>query len=695
MKATLRKFIAGVAIGAYSVVALAQDPHAEGVAAGNAANAAIRGMVNQPTAASVLPPGYYNPNPLETSLYGQFSLSGATAARIAYCNSPAAANDIICQATRTAIGSASTPRPPVSPTDASVLLANSAANNPGAQGVTLSGVYSACTTQTQLLSPAVYDTQSCNNYYLRSIDNQCRKTLTVQVTWDYVCPAGTISGPTPVAGSTAQPPDESCQVQHTETQYQCTPPNTGPTVDALGNQVCTTPLNTTIPTTAVTVTTVVTELATPVSTVTDHWDNGCASLEALVPPGYLLPDGDNTTVGMGGTTSSIAKCFRTNSVCSDATPQTRLINFLEVTRACWQWANTFDCVLADTRSDCGQPRFGQCQPSGPPRCVEMDAVTVPSFCNHERQDFSCKITDAVYQTVQNCGTQQFCEDGSCWDTAYPPDADFARTVAYLEAQREAGKYLDPSGLQVFKGFHNTCTKKLFGLVNCCNKGGTNALSMFTNLSLALNAISTVGKASFSSYTYDALFTSDAPGFAITGFEALFGTGLDSGLAGLLAGDLAVGDFIIALVPSYWTIAMLAIQYSGIMSCSDDEKVTAMKRDARLCVEFGDYCSSCITVFGKCVACLERTKSYCCFNSHLARIINEQGRAQVGKTWGSDTARNPDCSGFSVAQLQSLDFSRMDLSEFYAEITPTILNAGTAASNAAARVPGCYFGNGQC
>ena len=125
------------------------------------------------------------------------------------------------------------------------------------------------------------------------------------------------------------------------------------------------------------------------------------------------------------------------------------------------------------------------------------------------------------------------------------------------------------------------------------------------------------------------------------------------LAGLLAGDLAVGDFIIALVPSYWTIAMLAIQYSGIMSCSDEEKITAMKRDARLCVEFGDYCSRCINVFGRCVACLERTKSYCCFNSHLARIINEQGRAQVGKTWGSDTARNPDCSGFSVAQLRDL------------------------------------------
>src|ERR1700681_2259384 len=122
MKATLRKFIAGVAIGTYSVVALAQDPHAEGVAAGNAVNAVIRGMVNQPTATTVLPPGYYNPNPPETSLYGQARLSGATAARIAYCNSPAAVNDITCQATRTAIGSGNTPRPPVRPPDANAPL---------------------------------------------------------------------------------------------------------------------------------------------------------------------------------------------------------------------------------------------------------------------------------------------------------------------------------------------------------------------------------------------------------------------------------------------------------------------------------------------------------------------------------------------------------------------------------------------
>ena len=140
MRAGLHTLIGCAVFTGYYGVVLAQDPHSEGVAAGNAANVLIRGMVNQPTATSVLPPGYYNPNPFETSFYGQPSLSGATAARIAYCNSTVAVNDITCQAIRTAISSASTPRPPVSPADVSVAGANSVLNNQVAQGVTLSGV---------------------------------------------------------------------------------------------------------------------------------------------------------------------------------------------------------------------------------------------------------------------------------------------------------------------------------------------------------------------------------------------------------------------------------------------------------------------------------------------------------------------------------------------------------------------------
>ena len=52
---------------------------------------------------------------------------------------------------------------------------------------------------------------------------------------------------------------------------------------------------------------------------------------------------------------------------------------------------------------------------------------------------------------------------------------------------------------------------------------------------------------------------------------------------------------------------------------------------------------------------------CCFASKLARIINEQGRPQLGIGWGSPEA--PDCRGLSPEEFQSIDFSQIDLSEY--------------------------------
>ena len=93
------------------------------------------------------------------------------------------------------------------------------------------------------------------------------------------------------------------------------------------------------------------------------------------------------------------------------------------------------------------------------------------------------------------------------------------------------------------------------------------------------------------------------------------------------------------------------------------------------------------------SCIERTTSKCCFNSVLARIVNEQGRAQIGKGWGE--ARSADCSGFTVAQLQALDFAAMDLSEFYASLVPTLPDVDALQAGSASRVPACYYGQGRC
>src|SRR3546814_19770346 len=60
---------------------------------------------------------------------------------------------------------------------------------------------------------------------------------------------------------------------------------------------------------------------------------------------------------------------------------------------------------------------------------------------------------------------------------------------------------------------------------------------------------------------------------------------------------------------------------------------------------------------------------CCFNTKLGRIIQEQGRPQLkafnGNLWG--TAKKPMCRGFTPEEFQALDFSKIDLSEYYADI----------------------------
>jgi len=97
-------------------------------------------------------------------------------------------------------------------------------------------------------------------------------------------------------------------------------------------------------------------------------------------------------------------------------------------------------------------------------------------------------------------------------------------------------------------------------------------------------------------------------------------------------------------------------------CNDKERELKKRRQAETCHKVGTYCSKKIKYVN---ICIERKTSYCCFNSKLARIINEQGRSQVGKTWGS--SKRPSCKGFTPSEFVGLDFSSIDLSEYIAEI----------------------------
>jgi conjugal transfer mating pair stabilization protein TraN len=94
-------------------------------------------------------------------------------------------------------------------------------------------------------------------------------------------------------------------------------------------------------------------------------------------------------------------------------------------------------------------------------------------------------------------------------------------------------------------------------------------------------------------------------------------------------------------------------------CSSAEKQLDEKDDKGLCHKVGSYCSE--KVLGVCVTSKD---AYCCFGSKLSRILQEQGRQQIGKPWAKP--KDETCKGFSIEEFQRLDLSQMDFSEVYAE-----------------------------
>lgn len=99
---------------------------------------------------------------------------------------------------------------------------------------------------------------------------------------------------------------------------------------------------------------------------------------------------------------------------------------------------------------------------------------------------------------------------------------------------------------------------------------------------------------------------------------------------------------------------------GLAQCSEDERQLIAEQDKTATHYVGTYCSD-KSLFG---VCLEKKMSYCGFGTALPRIVNEAGRPQIGKGWG--TPKTPDCSGFTIDQFQALDLTHVDFSDFYRE-----------------------------
>lgn len=163
----------------------------------------------------------------------------------------------------------------------------------------------------------------------------------------------------------------------------------------------------------------------------------------------------------------------------------------------------------------------------------------------------------------------------------------------------------------------------------------------------------------------AQWTLDTFGPTVT--DALFEAGGDiAGNAavdatGQLTTTVQINSTLVSAV-SVVGYAYMAYQVANILvniiwACTQDEFQLAVKKETKLAVFVDSWCET--KVLGQCI---EKKSSYCTFNSQIGRIIQEQGRAQLGISWGEDT-HNPDCRGLTLTEFGEIDFTKIDLSEW--------------------------------
>jgi len=325
-----------------------------------------------------------------------------------------------------------------------------------------------------------------------------------------------------------------------------------------------------------------------------------------------------------------------------------------------------------------------------------------------------------------------CMGSECFDNSSAKSGDFAYAVAMLQVAQFAEHDLDCGGdgtdieqandCKVFKGEAMECKKALGGYVDCCE--APDGVSIFDYVNLTMNTLkmtssiealsrtrefgavgsgywsastsalaegaSTLIKGEWGSVIDNATgaFSKEFAGEAVTGavskiqsylMQKAYDTMVDMGASAAAdavfqKGTDAAGNATIGLGPNaamvvniigwVYTVYVIAdLLINIIWECEEKEFELGAKKETRQCSFVGSYCAS--EVLGSCV---EKREAHCCFGSVVARIIQEQGRKQLGTNFGDP--KNPTCEGLTPGQLAQLDWSKIDLSEWIGMLSIT-------------------------
>ncbi|ORJ57499.1 conjugal transfer protein TraN [Geothermobacter hydrogeniphilus] len=145
---------------------------------------------------------------------------------------------------------------------------------------------------------------------------------------------------------------------------------------------------------------------------------------------------------------------------------------------------------------------------------------------------------------------------------------------------------------------------------------------------------------------------------------------DAGATGAAAVSSGLEGFTSALLnPTTIVIALVVMAVMKVLfgkGCDQTDSEAALFSASGYCHDLGTICDKKIKLIG----CVQRSRRFCCFNSKMARIVAEQGRPQLkafGPNGGWGTPENPNCRGFTPEEFQQLDFSKINMSEYFNDI----------------------------
>lgn len=276
--------------------------------------------------------------------------------------------------------------------------------------------------------------------------------------------------------------------------------------------------------------------------------------------------------------------------------------------------------------------------------------------------------------VEQCSNTDVCPMGNypCIDVGNGPECsanncfDLGATNVIETGGPSGDMYVDDGGrdangncqgvTMIFSGRAMTCQPpgKSNAYQNCChNSSGEiyfDSTGSTVENALTNKAITATAQAAYAAYE---------------AYSAAQAAGASSQAASQAATTAASDSLTVAFDPASLAIAFaiqLVLDYV-MQACPQMDMETAMLNSSGYCIEVGEYCKT----EWEFVGCVQEERSYCCFNSKLARIIQEQGRPQLPSMGGFGTPENPECRGFLPYEFQALDFSRIDFSEYYNDL----------------------------